>query len=340
MSRAIRYPAAERSRAARAERAEQHAASPLSWDERTLWPTPLRPSAEWFERPTWLAPAQRLTVTDQDQVAGYFYSTGSSMRRSDGGTFEPQPSPTKYKLAHTGTVETDDGSVVQVAILGAHGHADVNIDAATAMMHYADPSRARAHVRLGDDEHGGWFSGAICPGVTVADVAAMRRFSVSGDWRWRSGQELARLGAVEANGGYDMIGLGVVLTPGLRPLAFVEDERPSQVAAAPPAVAETELREAPAPADAEAEFKAGQVQLERIAAARRHVDGIELGLGALARALITQHAASEELDPWQWIGAAKSTARHLGELREVLDSAEAAAVQAQLAVLDRQMADR
>lgn len=181
----------------------------------TPFPTPDYPPAEWFERPSWLAAGQRITVTDDGQVAGYFYEAGQCIVHMHDAC--PQPSPTGYAAFHQQEVQTEEGAMVRVGAIGnVGGHASPFSDVSTAARHYADPSCQMIVCRAGDDEHGGWIAGALVPGLTHADVALVRRSALSGDWRPMPRQWFSAAG-VRPNDpiGYDCIGPTLVTRPGL-----------------------------------------------------------------------------------------------------------------------------
>ena len=156
------------------------------------YPTPTRPPAEWFERPDFLSPGQRLQVMPEGRIYGYLIGR-DPVRLANGELFSAPRSPSGYTRARQGRVTTMEGDEVRVMLLGARGHPDDD-------QAYADPDRARALVAVGDDEHGVWIAGSLVPGTTYGDVAEMRRCSLSGDWR-----------ATEH--GTDLVGAGLVVVP-------------------------------------------------------------------------------------------------------------------------------
>jgi hypothetical protein len=65
---------------------------------------------------------------------------------------------------------------------------------------YADIQHQVARVVYGEDAHGVWFSGAVCPGVEAETVAAIRGSGVSGHWeRPAPGHPRELLGSVLVN---------------------------------------------------------------------------------------------------------------------------------------------
>jgi hypothetical protein len=91
-----------------------------------------------------------------------------------------------------------------------------------ALAHYDDTGTVVAHVRVGEDQHGIWFAGAIASYATEEQVDKLRAAKVSGDWRgYRGNLELIAALGVNAPG-----------FPIVRPaLAASAGERTSLVAA-------------------------------------------------------------------------------------------------------------
>jgi hypothetical protein len=152
------------------------------------WTVPSAPPREWFDPPAAMAPGTRFTILDTGRVYGYL-CTRDAVRLADGRTFVPPRSVSHYRRAHQGSVETAEGEIVRVAVIGTRGHHD-DPD------RYADPERARALVRIHDRDDGVVLAGALVPGCSHFDVLEMRRSALSGDWR-----------------GDDLIGIGLVLHP-------------------------------------------------------------------------------------------------------------------------------
>lgn len=195
------------------------------------FPVPQQPPRAWFDRPDWLEPGQRLTITDEGQVAGYFYQHGVCIVDGTHECWEPPPSPTGYAMFHQGEVVTAEGEHLAVGVIGnVGGHASPFVGPSTAQRHYADPNCQLVVCRAGDDEHGGWIAGALVPGVTEADVALVRRSALSGDWRPMNPQwfRLAGVAPLDPHG-YDCVGPTLVNRPGL-PLLRAFSVRAASVA--------------------------------------------------------------------------------------------------------------
>lgn len=69
---------------------------------------------------------------------------------------------------------------------GIDDHACNALSLGGAIAHY-DRAQTVAYVRAGEDKFGIWVSGIIAPDATDADVAALARQKVSGDWRETGG---------------------------------------------------------------------------------------------------------------------------------------------------------
>jgi hypothetical protein len=156
-------------------------------------PVPQYPPASWFARPDFLVAGQRIEIMNDGRVYGYIVPS-SPVDLGGGRTFVAPSSPSAYTRAMQGQVQCDDGQIVRVAVLGAGGHPD-DPDG------YVNPDRARAVVHVGHDAGGVWIAGALTPGATYADVAWLRRHSLSGDWR-------------PTEYGVDLVGVGSVNVPG------------------------------------------------------------------------------------------------------------------------------
>lgn len=183
------------------------------------YPTPSYPPRDWFDEPTWIEPGQGLTVTESGRVGGYFYDKGACLVHMHGAC--PRPSPTGYAAFHQQHVVLADGETLQVGVIGnVNGHAHpVKTTADTAALHYSDPDSQFIACRAGDNEHGGWFAGALVPGLTYGDVALARRCALSGDWRvmppsWWSAHNVQASVVADCES-YDCIGPTFVTRPGL-----------------------------------------------------------------------------------------------------------------------------
>lgn len=162
---------------------------------------PIVPPREWLKNPglTKLTP---LTVTDEGKVFGHLASWQQSHIGYGGRAVKPPRSRSNYAYFRTGVLRTDDGADVPVGQLTlAGGHAEMTFSAKDAKEHYDDTRSAMADVAVGEDAFGIWFSGALRPDVTAAQVRAFRASALSGDWR-------------PINGALEMVATCAVNVPG------------------------------------------------------------------------------------------------------------------------------
>lgn len=122
----------------------------------------------------------------------------------------PWRSATGYSRFHVASkmVEVEGGGqqelkVGPLAVSGGHypTTGDMARQWREAQAHYDDPATCVAYVRVGEDEHGQWFSGALVPGVTAEQVEAFSSHPLSIDVR-------------RIDGSMELIGACSVLVPG------------------------------------------------------------------------------------------------------------------------------
>jgi len=109
-------------------------------------------------------------------------------------------SPSGYGHFHTSpALALDDGSRLPVGRLTVGtGHADPRMAAAPAAAHYDNTGTTFALVRVGEDEHGVWFSGVAAPWATPPQIEEGITSPLSGDWR-DFGQGLDLVAALAVN---------------------------------------------------------------------------------------------------------------------------------------------
>jgi hypothetical protein len=175
------------------------------------WPAPARPPASWFTATDqWPSPGQRLTVENNGQVFGSLCTRTPFVPGGWEREWVAPRSPSRYAIAHQGSVECDDGTVVRGAVIGAILHSE---DGAPGWhRHYTHPDRAVALVRFYDRPAGIVFCGSLVPNLSYGDVLELRRCSVSGHWEHVSAARLAGLG-VDHPGGFDLIGAALTSVP-------------------------------------------------------------------------------------------------------------------------------
>lgn len=150
---------------------------------------PLKPPAAWFANPDLAGPTP-LTITDDGRVYGHAAIWDTCHVGYPGRCVTP-PRGADYSYFHCGAVRTNDGVDIAVGsiVLGTD-HADVsrNTTVAQAMSHYAHSGWGVAVVRAYEDDHGVVVAGSLAPDVDEEKLAALRRCTLSGDWRAVSGR--------------------------------------------------------------------------------------------------------------------------------------------------------
>lgn len=177
---------------------------------------PARPPAEWFQDPgfddstTIPVPSRPnvrgcpVTITDDGQIYGHAATWGTYHIGYQGQKVPVPHSRSGYAYFRHGQTVTADGSAIAtgpVTVATGHADEDPNITAGAARSHYDNTGAAVADVAAGEDRYGIWVAGAIRPGATVAQVEALRRSSLSGDWR-------------DVDGHHEMVAALAVNTPG------------------------------------------------------------------------------------------------------------------------------
>lgn len=142
---------------------------------------PPRPG-EWFQDPGLGGPTP-ITVTEDGRVYGHLATWGTCHVGIPGTCVTPPESKASYGYFTTGAVLTDSGEVAVGQITMNTGHASLRAGASAAMAHYDNTGTAVADVAAGEDGHGIWIAGALRPGVTEEQAAALRGAALSGDWR-------------------------------------------------------------------------------------------------------------------------------------------------------------
>ena len=160
---------------------------------------PLEPPAAWFSAPKFTGPTA-LTVTDAGQVYGHLaiFNTCHISHAHSGCVTAPH-SASGYAYFRTGVILTDEGAEIPVGgITLDTRHAGERLSASAAAAHYEDTGSVVADVAAGEDEWGIWVAGALRPGVTPAQIRALRAAPLSGDWR-RIGSTLELVAALAVN---------------------------------------------------------------------------------------------------------------------------------------------
>lgn len=162
---------------------------------------PVAPPASWFDNPN-LTELTPLTVTDDGRVFGHPFGWETCHIGLPGQCRTAPHSHTDYKLFHLGEIVCDDGSRVACGQITLDSpHADHGLDVASTTRHYDHTGTVVAHVRMGEDQFGGWVAGSLQPDAPAEKVRLMRGSKLSGDWRKYDGNlELCALLCVNVPG--------------------------------------------------------------------------------------------------------------------------------------------
>jgi hypothetical protein len=151
------------------------------------------PPVDWFDNPE-LAELTRVPVVTEDgRVYGHLAGWSDCHLNFADYCQTPWRSAAAYAYFHTCSIEVEDPEArgpIQVGVLSVEGGhwttdpADPRTrDWQAAQAHYDDPRSVAAYVRVGEDEHGIWFAGALRSGVSAEQVRLFRAHQLSGDWR-------------------------------------------------------------------------------------------------------------------------------------------------------------
>lgn len=177
------------------------------------------PPREWFEMPE---PDEHtpLHVGDDGRVWGHVWSGGCHSASQAGQCLRAPRSSPGLPWFHTGYTVTAEGHRIATGVMTiGGGHADETLDAAPAREHYDNVATAWADVVVVEGRFGGWACGAARPGLTSAQLRAIRGSVPSGDWRG-------------VGGGSELIALHQVNHPGYPVARFDRRGRPLAIVAA------------------------------------------------------------------------------------------------------------
>ncbi|MFJ2774652.1 hypothetical protein [Streptomyces sp. NPDC087300] len=153
--------------------------------------TVTHPPAAFFADPCLPGPTP-LTITREGRVIGHMAAFTIDGRPAEHtgrpGIQVPRDSGSGYRHFMVGATETAEGDIIATGniVLGTP-HAPGAWDMRQTADWYADTGQCVATVRVGEDAHGIWVSGALVPGITPVQLAALRRSPLSGDWRTTGG---------------------------------------------------------------------------------------------------------------------------------------------------------
>lgn len=157
--------------------------------------------AAFFSDPQFTGPTP-IRLTAEGRLEGHLACFGTChVGFADRCVTAPR-SLTDYAHFHTAPpVLTETGERIAVGRLTvATGHAGRGT-ANQAAEHYDNTGTCFGLVRMGEDEHGIWFSGVPAPGVTNETMAVALSAPLSGDWRKKGGNlELVAALAVNTPG--------------------------------------------------------------------------------------------------------------------------------------------
>lgn len=162
---------------------------------------PLKPPAEWFANPD-LEELTPLTITDDGRIYGHAWSWESCHIAFPDSCVTAPHTATDNAYFHLGEIECEDGTLIPVGKVTIDApHAGQRLSRADATAHYDHTGTVAAHVVCGEDEFGGWVSGAISPDLPEETLRLLRGSALSGDWRNVNGNlELVALLAVNVPG--------------------------------------------------------------------------------------------------------------------------------------------
>lgn len=145
---------------------------------------PDTPPAEWFNEPAELPQVGAITVTDDGQIYGLLAPADIAHR-----SFKERvtvPTGVDYSRWMNRQTITSDGSRITTGPLTmdcGHAAVDGRTNASAAIDHYDNSCSVVATVRIGENRHGTWISGALLPDITPYQIARMLACQLSGDWR-------------------------------------------------------------------------------------------------------------------------------------------------------------
>lgn len=155
--------------------------------------------AELFEDPKLSGPTMT-TMSDSGRIYGHLAVFGQCHRSVQSNCVMVPRSPSGYAHFHTSpAVRLTDGKRLPVGRLTVGtGHADPGLRPVPALAHYDNTGACFALVRVGEDEHGIWFSGVAAPWATAEQIEVGLASPLSGDWR-NFGQGLELIAALSVN---------------------------------------------------------------------------------------------------------------------------------------------
>jgi hypothetical protein len=195
------------------------------------------PPGDWFENPGLEGPT-RVTIGALDSsglrhVFGHV-ATWGTCHKGYTDRCVPPPRGDDHGDFRQGRVMCDDGIEARTGVLTwGIPHADLTHDMIRAQTHYADSRHGWADVVSGEDKFGIWFSGAVRPNMTDADLYILRALSISGDWRWSvRDRKLKLIAALAVNYPGFPIAASSGSQSAIGPQLLFEGDRPAALVAA------------------------------------------------------------------------------------------------------------
>lgn len=144
--------------------------------------------AALFEEPTNLDPTEGQRYDKKTgRVYGYLAVWDSCHRGIQSECIIPPRTQINYADFHQHWVETDRGVLSVGALTVGCGHADQGVSMSVALEHYDDAGSMWAKVRVGENDHGIWYSGVALSSTRPRDLALALGTPLSGDWRQHGG---------------------------------------------------------------------------------------------------------------------------------------------------------
>ena len=157
---------------------------------------PEQPPADWFT-PRALDGPTPITVTPRGEVYGHLAPWDvPHVGIRDENVYAPR-SRVNYDLFHSRDVTTAEGKTVRAGVLLVGcDHAPIDADVAEARDYHEQVCTPAAVVRAYEDEHGIAVRGSLLPGLSVDQVAQLRK--LSGEWRTAHLELMAAVGVEKA----------------------------------------------------------------------------------------------------------------------------------------------
>lgn len=161
---------------------------------------PVEPNSEFFVKPDKLKPGYGTTVTDEGHIYGYLTPWAARLIGSGTKNTRPPKSKTNMAYANAFNLKCADGTIIRTGVLAGEGGHHYRGTFQASQSAYADVKNKVANVVYGEDAHGAWFTGALCPSVDAETAQQIRSSGVSGHWeRPAAGKSLELLGSCLVN---------------------------------------------------------------------------------------------------------------------------------------------